>query len=87
MRSGLALVFSQYAVNSAGVTSTIFTACRRIGPSPRGELEIQSAVALAMRNMGERFEVVTARSGVLDLSSRADVAFVVRALESVEPRP
>jgi UDP-N-acetylglucosamine diphosphorylase / glucose-1-phosphate thymidylyltransferase / UDP-N-acetylgalactosamine diphosphorylase / glucosamine-1-phosphate N-acetyltransferase / galactosamine-1-phosphate N-acetyltransferase len=65
----------------------IFEACTRVTPSARGELEIQDAVTIAMRDLGERFGVVRMRAGVLDLSSRADVAFVASQLEKLEPRP
>jgi dTDP-glucose pyrophosphorylase len=65
----------------------IFDACDRISPSPRGELEIQDAVTLAISEMGERFRVLPMRAGVLDLSSRADVAFVAAQLAGIEPRP
>ncbi|HEU4721830.1 MAG TPA: nucleotidyltransferase family protein [Gemmatimonadaceae bacterium] len=65
----------------------IFDACDRIAPSPRGELEIQDAVNLAIREMGERFRVLPMRAGVLDLSSRADVGFVAARLAGIEPRP
>jgi UDP-N-acetylglucosamine diphosphorylase / glucose-1-phosphate thymidylyltransferase / UDP-N-acetylgalactosamine diphosphorylase / glucosamine-1-phosphate N-acetyltransferase / galactosamine-1-phosphate N-acetyltransferase len=64
----------------------IFEACTRVQPSARGELEIQDAVTIAMRELGERFGVVRMRAGVLDLSSRADVAFVASQLEGIEPR-
>lgn len=65
----------------------IFEACDRIAPSPRGELEIQDAVNLAIRELGERFRVLPMRAGVLDLSSRADVASVAAQLAGIEPRP
>ena len=65
----------------------IFDACDRIAPSPRGELEIQDAVNLAIREMGERFRVLPMRAGVLDLSSRADVGFVAARLAGIVPRP
>jgi hypothetical protein len=44
-------------------------------------------VTLAIREMGERFRVIPMRAGVLDLSSRADVAFVAAQLAGIEPRP
>ncbi len=65
---------------------TIFEACRRIGPSPRGELEITDAVQCAMDDLGERFRAVKIRRGVLDLTSRRDVAAVARRLAGVEVR-
>jgi glucose-1-phosphate thymidylyltransferase len=68
-------------------TPVIFEACARVRPSARGELEIQDAVTIAMRELGEPFHVVRMRAGVLDLSSRADIAFVASQLEGIEPRP
>ncbi|HMS42488.1 MAG TPA: nucleotidyltransferase family protein [Pyrinomonadaceae bacterium] len=51
----------------------IFTACRQIKPSLRGEFEITDAVQFAIDNLGEKFIAVKSDEGVLDLSSRADV--------------
>ncbi|HQU92021.1 MAG TPA: sugar phosphate nucleotidyltransferase [Pyrinomonadaceae bacterium] len=59
----------------------IFEACRTIEPSIRGEYEIASAVEYAMQQLGERYFVVRSTEGVLDLSSRADVASVRQVLE------
>ena len=53
---------------------SIFTACRRIEPSPRGELELPNAVRYAVRVMGERFRAIPVDAGVLDLSRREDIA-------------
>lgn len=63
--------------------ATVLDACRRVAPSSRGELEIPDAVRLAMRRMGSVFRVVRMNAGVLDLSSRADVATVAARLEAV----
>jgi glucose-1-phosphate thymidylyltransferase len=68
-------------------TPRIFDACDRIPLSARGELEIQDAVNLAIREMGERFRVLPVHAGVLDLSSRGDVALVASRLAGVVPRP
>ncbi len=75
------------SMNLWSFTPAIFDACARVRPSPRGELELQDAVTIAMRDLGERFRVVKAHAGVLDLSSRADVGFVGRRLEGLDPRP
>ena len=66
---------------------SIFTACRSIEPSGRGELELPNAVRYAVRTMGERFRAVPVDEGVLDLSRRADVAEVGRRLAEIEPDP
>jgi glucose-1-phosphate thymidylyltransferase len=58
----------------------IFEACRAIKPSPRGELEIPSAVQHAIDVLGVPFRVLTVRTPVLDLSSRQDVAPVAEKL-------
>jgi glucose-1-phosphate thymidylyltransferase len=75
------------SMNLWSFTSRIFEACERVQPSARGELEIQDAVTIAMTQLGERFRVVNARAGVLDLSSRADVDFVGRRLAQIDARP
>lgn len=62
----------------------IFTACRRISPSPRGELEIPDAVRLAIQELGARFEVVRCDETVLDLSSRRDIESIAPFLERLE---
>jgi len=62
----------------------IFEACRAIEPSPRGELELTSAVQHAADRMGEHFAAVKVNMGVLDLSYRSDVAAVTARLEGVE---
>ena len=75
------------SMNLWSFTPVIFEACARVQPSARGELEIQDAVMLSIRELGERFRVIPMRAGVLDLSSRADVAFVASRLEHVAPQP
>ena len=74
-------------MNLWSFSPVIFEACARVRPSTRGELEIQDAVTIAMRDLGEPFRVVRMRAGVLDLSSRADIAFVASQMEAIEPRP
>jgi glucose-1-phosphate thymidylyltransferase len=75
------------SMNLWSFTPVIFEACARVRPSARGELEIQDAVTIAMGELGEPFHVVRMRAGVLDMSSRADVAFVASQLAGIEPRP
>lgn len=65
-------------------SAEIFEACRAIEPSERGELEIPLAVQYAIERMGMRFAVVESRSGVLDLSSRGDIAAVKERLAGIE---
>lgn len=61
----------------------IFRACRSIQPSPRGELELADAVQLAIDAWDEHFKVLKVQAGVLDLSNRADIAFVVERLRQM----
>ena len=58
---------------------TIFTACRHIGPSPRGELELPDAVRWSIDH-GTSYRIVDSDQAVLDLSSRDDIAGVRAAL-------
>ena len=68
-------------------SSGIFEACRRVPISTRGERELPQAVAWAILHRGERFRAVPCAEGVLDLSTRADVAEVERRLAGTEPHP
>lgn len=68
------------SMNLWSFTPAIFEVCRRVRPSVRGELELQDAVRIAMEELGERFVVLPYRGGVLDLSSRRDVAAVAGRL-------
>jgi dTDP-glucose pyrophosphorylase len=67
-------------------TREIFQACRAVGKSARGELELPQAVQLAIREGWMRFEAVRVRLGVLDMSSRGDIASVAARLSGVEVR-
>jgi len=62
----------------------IFRACREVPPSPRGELELPMAVALAVRTLGMRIRALPIEAGVLDLSHRADVPAVAARLDALE---
>ena len=75
------------SMNAWVFTPAIFEACRRVTPSARGELELQDAVRIAIDDMGERIDVVRVAAGVLDLSSRGDIASVRERLRGVEARP
>ena len=70
-------------MNSWSLPPEIFDACRRITPSPRGELELQDAVQYARDRMGIGFRALVSQEGVLDLSTRGDVAAVAARLQGV----
>ena len=62
----------------------IFQACRESEVSPRGELELPRAVDYAVVTLGQRFRAVPCKEGVLDLSTRADVAAVAERLRGIQ---
>lgn len=64
----------------------IFTACRHIKPSVRGELEMADAVVYAMTHLHKPFLGVPANLPVLDMTSRADIASVAEHLKDVAVR-
>jgi glucose-1-phosphate thymidylyltransferase len=64
----------------------VFDACRAVAPSPRGELELPTAVQYAIERLGTRLTVVPFDVPVLDLSTRDDIAVVARALAATEVR-
>lgn len=74
------------SMNLWSFSPVIFEACRRVRPSERGELELQDAVRIAMRDLGERLVVIRLAGGVLDLSSRRDVAAVSERLATTAVR-
>ena len=63
----------------------IFTACRQVPLSPRGEYELPLAVKLAIQQ-GAKFKAAMCHSGVLDLSRRSDIAAVAERLRNVGVR-
>jgi len=69
------------SMNCWRMRPVIYEACRRIEPSPRGELELPDAVTYAMEHLDEPFQVVTSREPVLDLSSREDITTVGELLK------
>jgi len=77
---------AKVSMNCWRFDARIFDACRDITPSVRGELELPTAVSLAM-SRGVPFQAVPAHGPVLDLSGRADVAEVERLLDGEAPRP
>jgi dTDP-glucose pyrophosphorylase len=75
------------SMNAWLLPPSIFAACRAIGPSPRGEFELQDAVRYAMQYLGERFQVLESREGVLDLSTPEDIVEVTARLRHLEAQP
>lgn len=74
---------SVVSMNCWLLTPAIFEACRRVGPSARGELELPQAVQWLIDERGARFSVIPVREPVLDLSSRADIPVVAAKLDGV----
>ena len=74
------------SMNSWRFDRRIFTACRAIKPSARGELELPDAVQYAVDNLGVQFAVRVYNQTVLDLSNQGDIASVKRLLDGVEVR-
>ncbi len=72
------------SMNCWRFTPLIFQACRHIGPSPRGELELTDAVQYAVEHLEQQFRLLPMRLGVLDLTSRDDVGPVARRLRGTE---
>jgi len=69
-------------------SSEIFDACRAVEPHPqRGELELTSAVARLARGGEGPVRVAFSEEGVLDLTSRGDVAAAERLIERFRPEP
>jgi glucose-1-phosphate thymidylyltransferase len=64
-------------------TPEIFTACREVPVSARGEYELPQALHWAIDKRGMCFKVVKVAAPVLDLSTRADIAGVARHLSGV----
>jgi glucose-1-phosphate thymidylyltransferase len=77
---------SHVSMNCWRFDGRIFSACRDVPRSSRGEYELPEAVALAVRR-GVPFKTFDARGPVLDLSTRADTADVARRLAGTLPRP
>ncbi|MFC7464979.1 nucleotidyltransferase family protein [Brachybacterium sp. GCM10030252] len=73
------------SMNAWLFTPAIFDACARIEPSVRGEYEIIDAVRLLVSE-GESVTVVPSAAGVLDMSSRGDIASMQEALAGIEVR-
>jgi glucose-1-phosphate thymidylyltransferase len=75
------------SMNLWSFTPSIFSACEQVTPSPRGELEIQDAIRIAINDQSARFKAIRSTEGVLDLSSRSDIAIVEHRLRHMTARP
>ncbi|MGE3375779.1 MAG: sugar phosphate nucleotidyltransferase [Vicinamibacteria bacterium] len=64
----------------------LFRFCQSVALSVRGERELTQAIADAIRG-GVRLRVIRSSDGVLDLSSRADVAGVAERLRGLRADP
>jgi dTDP-glucose pyrophosphorylase len=65
---------------------SILEACRRVSPSPRGEVELPNAVQWAIEHLGLRVRALPVRAGVLDLSHRGDIPVVAERLRGTPVR-
>ncbi|MBK7594428.1 MAG: NTP transferase domain-containing protein [Gemmatimonadetes bacterium] len=74
------------SMNLFRLDQSLFAACHDVTPSPRGELELPTAVTLAI-GRGTRLQAVTMRAGVLDLSRQDDIAAVAAALATAQCAP
>lgn len=73
-------------MNSWSLPPEIYSACRSIKPSERGELELPQAVQFAHEHLGVPFRVLKFHDAVLDLSSQGDISSVATRLRDVVPR-
>ncbi len=72
------------SMNCWRFSPAIFEGCANIKPSPRGELELTDAVQYTIDKMGEKYQVVPVSAGVLDMSSREDIAPVIERLKGIK---
>jgi len=70
------------SMNCWRLPTAIFSVCRALKPSARGELELPQAIRDAIA-AGMRFKVIRSDEGVLDLSRRVDIAAVAHRLRDV----
>jgi glucose-1-phosphate thymidylyltransferase len=78
---------SLVSMNCWRFSESIFAACRDVPRSVRGELELPKAVELAIARGDCRFRVIPCSEGVLDISTRGDVAAVAERLRGRTVRP
>lgn len=74
------------SMNCWAFTPEIFRACEEAPLSARGEYELPQAVDYAVQRLGVSFEVARFRGGVLDLSTRADIATLAGRLDPASVR-
>jgi glucose-1-phosphate thymidylyltransferase len=72
------------SMNCWKFSDAIFEACRNIGPSPRGEFELASAIEYAMNSLNVRFRMIPVELPVLDMTGRSDIASVKEMLSGSE---
>jgi dTDP-glucose pyrophosphorylase len=72
------------SMNCWSFNQEIFEACRRVTISARNEFELPQAVQLGIDTMNMKIRVIPIDAGVLDLSSRSDIAEVERRLSKIE---
>ena len=76
-----------YSMNLWRLSPSIFAACRRVPLSARGERELPQAVGFGIVELGLEFRTFPCGEGVLDLSTRDDVAGLGARLAGETPRP
>ncbi len=72
------------SMNCWRLPASIFTACRAIPLSARGEYEITDAVQYCIDHLHEKFTVIPSHEAVLDMSTRSDIAAVASRLAGSE---
>lgn len=75
---------SLVSMNAWLFSPAIFDACRAISPSERGELELTAAVQHAVDKLAQRYKAIRIDAGVLDLSSRGDLAGLQERLDQFD---
>jgi glucose-1-phosphate thymidylyltransferase len=76
---------SLISMNCWRLAPDIFSACRNVTISSRGEFELPVAVREAVR-AGMRLKIVRSVAGVLDLSRRSDISAVAERLKEIQVR-